>query len=75
MLGPVHRGGKQIHMHDVCAMWARKVFHEPDTDQRHKVVRAYTRSRGLLCSACQSNVATVSCFMEHFPNVNHYCCL
>jgi len=75
MLGPFHRGGKKIHMHHVCAMWAPEVFYDPETDHLQNVVSAYTRSRGLLCSVCQSNGATVGCYVEHCPNVYHYCCL
>jgi len=75
MLGPFHRGSKKIHVHHVCAMWAPEVIHDPDTDQLQNVVSAYTRSRGLLCSVCRSNGATVGCHVEHCPNVYHYCCL
>jgi len=75
MLGPFHRGSKKIHVHHVCSMWAPEVFHDPDTDQLQNVVSAYTRSRGLLCSVCRFNGATVGCYVEHCPKVYHYCCL
>jgi len=75
MLGPFHRGSKKIHVHHVCAMWAPEVFHDPNTDQLQTVVSAYTRSRGLLCCVCRPRGATDGCYVEHCPNVYHYCCL
>ena len=75
ILGPFHRGSKKIHIHHVCAMWGPEVFHDPETDQLQNVVSAYTRSCGLLCSVCDSNGATVCCYVEHCPNVYHFFCL
>lgn len=77
MLGPFTHGNrpKRIYVHLVCAMWAPEVFHDPESNELSNVTSAYLRSRGLKCTVCRTNGATVGCYVPTCQNVYHFCCL
>jgi len=76
MLGPfTFRKGKTFFIHHICAMWAPEVYHDPETDDLRNAVAAYHRSRGLMCSVCITNGATVGCYVPECARAYHYCCL
>ena len=77
MLGPFTKGfmRKNVFFHHVCAMWAPEVYHDPETDQLVNVMSAYQRSRGLVCSVCGDNGASVGCYVQECARVYYFCCL
>jgi len=77
MLGPFTKGNmrKSVYVHHICAMWAPEVFHDPDTNELTSVTSAYYRSRGLECTVCGTNGATVGCYVALCRNVYHFYCL
>jgi len=66
---------KSVYVHHVCAMWAPEVYHDPETDELRYVMSAYLRSRGLTCSVCGENGASVGCYVPECERAFHYCCL
>ena len=77
MLGPFtrHNMRKSINVHVICAMWASEIFHDPEANELGNVIAAYNRSRGLKCTVCLTNGATVGCYVPTCQNVYHFCCL
>jgi len=77
MLGPFTKGymRKNVFLHHICAMWAPEIYHDPETDQLVNVMSAYQRSRGLKCSVCGDNGASVGCYVQECARVYHFCCL
>jgi len=65
VLGPFTRNNmrKSIHVHLICAMWASEIFHDTEANELENVIAAYNRSRGLKCTVCLTNGATVGCYM------------
>ena len=77
ILGPFTKGQmrKTVFLHHACAMWAPEVYHDPETDKLVNVISAYQRSRGLKCSVCGDNGASVGCYVPECERVYHFCCL
>jgi len=76
LLGPfTFRQGTCFYVHHICAMWAPEVYHDPERDNLSNIVAAYHRSRGLTCSVCMTNGATVGCYVDECPHVYHFCCM
>jgi len=76
MLGPfTFQKGKTFFIHHICAVRAPEVYHDPETDDLRNVVAAYHRSRGLMCSVCITNGATVGRYVPECARAYHYCCL
>jgi len=77
VLCPLTKGfmRQKVFLHHVCAMWAPEVDHDPETDRLCHVISAYQRSRGLKCSVCGDNDASVGCYVTECARAYHFCCL
>jgi len=76
LIGPfTFRHGQSLFVHHICSMWAPEVYHDPETDTLRNVVAAYHCSRGLTCSVCITNGATVGYYVAECRQACPYCCL